>query len=307
MKRIRNYSSYAILWLMLVGCYKSEQEKEIENMYQGMEISSPSIFKKGQNSAKSKHFMNLEAEMLEEVFCYSPRLGGGAYFLIPTSRMQNFGYVDLQPSDVVSGGGGGTPSDLLMAQLAGPVPMVSTKGVVNPCLKATLDMVLHNTDILNEMTQMLRNFGFSTNITINFEESNLGSNSSDLGQFKPKFKNAYTIILDNYVLPNYSREVIVSVIYHEVLHAQLEYKFHETESQDHERMATQYLALAVNLLQKQFPYMNEFTAEALVFAGLKDTNFYKYEVIKLNTRLKFEMEDIEKNYKMNRKNGSYCN
>jgi hypothetical protein len=215
--------------------------------------------------------------------------------------------VDLQPSDVVSGGGGGTSSDLLMAQLAGPVPMVSTKGVVNPCLKATLDMVLHNTNILNEMTQMLRNFGFSTNITINFEESNLGSNSSDLGQFKPKFKNAYTIILDNYVLPNYSREVIVSVIYHEVLHAQLEYKFHETESQDHERMATQYLALAVNLLQKQFSYMDYFTARALVFAGLKNTNFYKYNVVDLNNDLKKLMDDIESNYKSKRKNGSYCN
>ncbi|MEY2894882.1 MAG: hypothetical protein RIS42_601, partial [Bacteroidota bacterium] len=154
---------------------------------------------------------------------------------------------------------------------------------------------------------MLRNFGFSTNITINFEESNLGSNSSDLGQFKPKFKNAYTIILDNYVLPNYSREVIVSIIYHEVLHAQLEYKFHENESQDHERMATQYLALAVNLLQKQFPYMNEFTAKALVFAGLKNTNLYKFNVKQLDFLEKQLMEDIEKDYKMNRKNGSYCN
>jgi hypothetical protein len=303
MKRIRNYSSYAILWLMLVGCYKSEQEKEIENMYQSMEISSPSIFKKGQNSAKSRHFMNLEAEMLEEVFCYSPRLGGGAYFLIPTSRMQNFGYVDLQPSDVVSGGGGGSPSDLLMAQLAGPVPMVSTKGIVNPCLKATLDMVLHNTNIINEMSQMLRNFGFSTNIKIIFEESSQLS-SKRLGEFRNnQNNNTYKILLDVTNLPHYSKEVIVATIYHEVLHAQLEYKFHENDVQDHERMATEFLAIAGNSLLNQFSSMNEDTAKALVFSGLKNTQIYQ----NLNQETRNQMYEIESNYKnKNRNYGTYC-
>jgi hypothetical protein len=303
MKRIRNYSSYAILWLMLVGCYKSEQEKEIENMYQSMEISSPSIFKKGQNSAKSRHFMNLEAEMLEEVFCYSPRLGGGAYFLIPTSRMQNFGYVDLQPSDVVSGGGGGTPSDLLMAQLAGPVPMVSTKGVVNPCLKATLDMVLHNTNILNVMSQMLRNFGFSTNIKLIFEESS-ELPSKHLGEFRNNHNNnTYRILLDVTNLPLYSKEVIVATIYHEVLHAQLEYKFHENDVQDHERMATEFLAIAGNSLLNQFSSMNEDTAKALVFSGLKNTQIYQ----NLNQETRNQMYEIESNYKnKNRNYGTYC-
>lgn len=288
---------------MLVGCYKSEQEKEIENMYQGMEISSPSIFKKGQNSAKSRHFMNLEAEMLEEVFCYSPRLGGGAYFLIPTSRMQNFGYVDLQPSDVVSGGGGGTPSDLLMAQLAGPVPMVSTKGVVNPCLKATLDMVLHNTNIINEMSQMLRNFGFSTNIKIIFEESSQLS-SKRLGEFRNnQNNNTYKILLDVTNLPHYSKEVIVATIYHEVLHAQLEYKFHENDVQDHERMATEFLAIAGNSLLNQFSSMNEDTAKALVFSGLKNTQIYQ----NLNQETRNQMYEIESNYKnKNRNYGTYC-
>jgi|GEM_PF-2706819 len=275
-------------------------------MYQDLSLSNTTQYKKGFGQLNTNHLKNLEAEMLEEVFCYSPRLGGGAYFLIPTARMQNFGYVDLQPSDVVSGGGGGTSFDLMMAQLSGPVPMVSTQGVKNPCLKATLDMVLHNTDILNQMSQMLQNFGLSTNIKITFEESNFGSNSDDLGQFMPKVKNAFTIILDNYKLPNYSREVIVSVIYHEVLHAQLEHKFHENEIQDHERMATEYLAIAVNALRKQFSYMDDFTAKALVFAGLKETNYYKTNV-DLNEYLKRDMSDIESNYKSKRKNGSYCN
>ncbi|MHA8081613.1 hypothetical protein VR610_10685 [Aquirufa regiilacus] len=297
--------------MTLAACYQTEQTKEIENIYRDVSLSNKTQFKKGIGLINNNHVKNLEAEMLDEVFCYSPRLGGGAYFFIPTARMQNFGYVDLQPSDVVGGGGGGSPADLLMAQLSGPVPMVTIKDVHNPCLRATLEMVLHNTKILNEMSQLLQNFGFSTNIKITFEESNLSSNisnnSADLGQFKPRFKNSYRIVLDNYKLPNYSREVIVSVIYHELLHAQLEYKFHETESQDHERMATEYLAFAVKALRNQFSYMDEFTAKALVFAGLKNTNLYKYNVRQLDFSEKLLMEDIEKDYKMNRKNGSYCN
>ena len=292
---------------MLVGCYKSEQEKEIENMYQGMEISSPSIFKKGQNSPKSKHFMNLEAEMQEEVFCYSPRLGGGAYFLIPTARMQNFGYVDLQPSDVVSGGGGGTPSDLLIAQLAGPVPMVSTKGVVNPCLKATLDMVLHNTDILNQMSQMLQNFGYSTNIKLIFEESS-ELPSKHLGEFRNNHNNnTYRILLDVTNLPHYSKEVIVATIYHEALHAQMECLFKESEeTKDHVRMATLYLQITVNSLRNQFPNMNEFTAKSLVFAGLKDTpNYYLDNGTEMNPGVRYNMSLIESSFK-NGNNGKYC-
>jgi hypothetical protein len=53
--------------------------------------------------------------------------------------------------------------------------------------------------------------------------------------------------------------------------------------------------------------MNEFTAKALVFAGLKNTNLYKFNVKQLDFSEKQLMEDIEKDYKMNRKNGSYCN
>lgn len=292
---------------MLAACSRSEQEKEIENMYRGIDISKPSSNKKGSNVFRSTHTMNLEAEMLEEVFCYSPRLGGGAYFLIPTARMQNFGFVDLQPSDVVSGGGGGTPSELLMAQLAGPVPMVSTQGVKNPCLKATLDMVLHNTNILNEMSQMLRNFGYSTNIKLIFEKSTELSSINRLGEFRNNHNNnSFRILLDVNNLPHFSKEVIVSTIYHEVLHAQMECLFNETASLDHERMTSQYLQIAVNSLRNQFPYMEDFTAKALVLSGLKGTNYYNNNV-ELNEYLKRDINDIELYYKINRKNGSYCN
>lgn len=270
-------------------------------MYQDLSLSNISQYKKGFGQINTNHLKNLEAEMLEEVFCYSPRLGGGAYFLIPTARMQNFGYVDLQPSDVVSGGGGGTSADLMMAQLSGPVPMVSTQGVKNPCLKATLDMVLHNTDILNQMSQMLQNFGFNTNIKLIFEESSELS-SKRLGEFRNNHNNnTYKILLDVTNLPHYSKEVIVSSIYHEVLHAQMEFLFKENEVQDHERMATQYFAIAVNSLLKQFTYMKEDTAKALVFSGLKNTKIYQ----NLNEETKNQMYEIESNFK-NRNYGTYC-
>ncbi|MDT8887369.1 hypothetical protein PQG44_06765 [Aquirufa sp. LEPPI-3A] len=148
MKWISNYACFVLCSLTLAACYQTEQTKEIENIYRDISLSDKTQFKKGIGLINTNHVKNLEAEMLDEVFCYSPRLGGGAYFFIPTARMQNFGYVDLQPSDVVGGGGGGSPADLLMAQLSGPVPMVTIKDVHNPCLRATLEMVLHNTDIM---------------------------------------------------------------------------------------------------------------------------------------------------------------
>jgi hypothetical protein len=301
MKWISNYACFVLCGLILAACYQSEQTKDIENMYQDLSLSNTTQYKKGFGQLNTNHLKNLEAEMLEEVFCYSPRLGGGAYFLIPTARMQNFGYVDLQPSDVVSGGGGGTSADLMMAQLSGPVPMVSTQGVKNPCLKATLDMVLLNTDILNQMSQMLQNFGFNTNIKLIFEESSELS-SKRLGEFRNNHNNnTYKILLDVTNLPHYSKEVIVSSIYHEVLHAQMEFLFKENEVQDHERMATQYFAIAVNSLLKQFTYMKEDTAKALVFSGLKNTKIYQ----NLNEETKNQMYEIESNFK-NRNYGTYC-
>lgn len=301
MKWISKFACFVLCGLILAACYQSEQTKDIENIYQDLSLYHTTQYKKGFGQINTNHLKNLEAEMLEEVFCYSPRLGGGAYFLIPTARMQNFGYVDLQPSDVVSGGGGGSSADLMMAQLSGPVPMVSTQGVKNPCLKATLDMVLHNTDILNQMSQMLQNFGFNTNIKLIFEESSELS-SKRLGEFRNNHNNnTYKILLDVTNLPHYSKEVIVSSIYHEVLHAQMEFLFKENEVQDHERMATQYFAIAVNSLLKQFTYMKEDTAKALVFSGLKNTKIYQ----NLNEETKNQMYEIESNFK-NRNYGTYC-
>lgn len=151
------------------------------------------------------------------------------------------------------------------------------------------------------MSQMLHNFGFSTKIKLIFEESSELS-SKRLGEFRNNHNNnSYRILLDVTNLPHYSKEVIVSSIYHEVLHAQLEFLFKETESQDHERMATEYLERAVNSLLKQFSNMNKDTAKALVFSGLKNTKIYQ----NLNQETKNQMYEIESNFK-NRNYGTYC-
>lgn len=302
MKWISKFACFVLCGLILAACYQSVQTKDIENMYQDLSLSNTTQYKKGFGQLNTNHLKNLEAEMLEEVFCYSPRLGGGAYFLIPTARMQNFGYVDLQPSDVVSGGGGGTSADLMMAQLSGPVPMISTQGVKNPCLKATLDMVLHNTDILNQMSQLLQNFGQKTNIKIVFMESSEISSLNLLGQFRSFGNdNTFRILLDVNKLPTYSKEVIVTSIYHEVLHAQLEYLFNDKEYLDHERMATQYMQITVNSLRNQFSTLDDFSAKSLVFSGLKKTNTYK----ELSLEIKNRMYEMESNFK-NRIYGTYC-
>lgn len=309
MKWISNYACFVLCSLTLAACYQTEQTKEIENIYRDISLSDKTQFKKGIGLINTNHVKNLEAEMLDEVFCYSPRLGGGAYFFIPTARMQNFGYVDLQPSDVVGGGGGGSPADLLMAQLSGPVPMVTIKDVHNPCLRATLEMVLHNTDILNEMSQMLQNFGEKTNIKLVFNDASLPEKNDGtryLGQFSRIKNDTYFITLNTNFLPNYSKEVIVSVIYHELLHAQLTYKFNEKGSVDHEKMAGQFLKITMNSLMTQFPDLNDFSAKSIIFAGLKNTSLYTNDSKEMNQDVRNKMNEIEQNYK-NRKNGTYCN
>lgn len=299
------WSSNILCLFLYFSCTNMEKEVEIENMYTSMVISEKWNLKK--SGKQTNHFKNLEMEMLDEVFCYAPSLGRGAFFFIPTSRMQNFEFINIQPSDVVIGGGGGTPSDLNFAQMEGSVPMVSIKDVNNPCLKSTLDMVLHNTDILNQMSQMLRNFGQNTNIKIVFEEKSFPPDNHKLGEFRAGQKeNFFRIALDINKLPSYSKEVIVSVIYHEMLHAQLEYLFHQKAMPDHERMASEYLFIAVNSMRNQFQGMDEFTAKSLIFAGLKNTLIYQTDSENMNKQVRENMYEIESNYK-NRKNGTYCN
>lgn len=306
------------LWLLpiflifiLFSCSKNEDLNVIENLSsQTTDLNSLSN-KKGITNGGLNHLKNLEASMLEEVFCYAPSLGRTIYFLVPTSRMQNFGYVNLQPSDVVSGGGGGTPMDLLLAQLNGPMPMASSDRIKNQCLKTTLDEVLHNTDVLNQMSQMLRNFGFNHNVKIIFEESyNLVGNDGKrrLGEFSgQRNDNTYIIKLDLNVLPSYSREVIVSTIYHEVIHAQLTYMLGGNESQQHERMSKDYFNIATNSLLNQFPGMTNFSAKALIFGGLKDSYYLRNKIPEEFNEITIkEMESIEYNYKTGRKNGKYC-
>lgn len=246
--------------------------------------------------------------MLEEVFCYAPSLGRTVYFLVPTSRMQNFGYVNLQPSDVVPGGGG-TPMDFLVAQLNGTAPMASSAHIKNPCLKSTIDLVLHNTDILNQMSDMLRKFGFKTGVQIIFEESSnlIGDNGKKrLGQFSKRNDDTYIIKFDTSVLPSYSQELIVSTIYHEVLHAQMTYLFGSTAEKDHEMMISdKYFNIATYSLLNQFPRLNSMQAQALIFSGLKDTKYYN-DPTKISELVKNIYNSIESDFK-NHKNGTYCN
>lgn len=293
------------LIFILFSCSKNEDLNVIENLSSQPTDLNSIANKKGITNVSLNHLKNLEASMLEEVFCYAPSLGRTIYFLVPTSRMQNFGYVNLQPSDVVNGGGGGTPMDLLLAQLNGPMPMASSDRIKNECLKTTLDEVLHNTDVLNQMSQMLRNFGFNHNVKIIFEESyNLVGNDGKrrLGEFSgQRNDNTYIIKLDLNVLPSYSREVIVSTIYHEVIHAQLTYMLGGNESQDHERMTGDYKDITVNSLQRHFPGTDYKTAEALILSGLKDTKFYN----SLSDGFRKSINEIEYYYKAGR-DGKYC-
>ncbi|RVU26938.1 hypothetical protein EOJ36_02770 [Sandaracinomonas limnophila] len=256
--------------------------------------------KKGITNVSLNHLKNLEATMLDEVFCYAPTLGRNVYFIIPTIRLQNFGFINISSSDLISGGGGGDSNELFLAQISGKATFVNNE-LSTPCLSNVLETLLHNNDLLNEMTYMLQQFNLCRTIHLTFYEKPLSQNNR-YGEFvKTSKENVYKIYLDNNELPKFSKEKIMSIIFHEVIHAHLTEMFNNRGSDwEHEQMTKNYLFTAVNSLVKFYPNCKDY-ANDIILSGLTETNYFKRIPISDQNVILFKANQYK-----NHTYGDYC-
>lgn len=284
------------LIFILFSCSKNEDLQVIENLSSQKTDLYSLAYKKGITNGSLNHLKNLEAEMLEEVFCYAPKIGGSNYFIIPSSRMQNFGFVNLQSSDVVIGGGGGTPTQFDAALNSSNYNIVRITKISNPCIRASLEAILHNGNLQNAMSNMLIKFNLDPRVQIDFVESYSLPNNI-YGKTILYSDNTIAINLNINVLKNASKEIIFTTIYHEVLHAHLSLKKNYDQ---HNEIILVYRDIMSNSLNQQFPGIKY--PEDLALMGLENTDYF------IN-KLSFEQKSIYYNRRqsyLNGTNGNYC-
>lgn len=279
---------------ILFSCSQNEDLNIIENLSSQTSDLNSLTNKKGSSNTSLNHLKNLEAEMLEEVFCYAARIGGSVYFVVPTSRMQNFGYVNLQPSDIVVGGGGGTPAEFLLNSNSGTI---SDKRIYNACLKNAIETILHDKNLEYTISYFLEKFRLSSKVNLDFREAaTLPGDTLALTTYDGNGNITTTFNLGR--LKKASNEVIFTTIYHEVLHAGL---LLQLTKEQHNLMVEQYLGNLVAALIKQFPNIKY--PDDLALMGLEKTDYF---INRLTPNQKSNYFIRRQTY-FNGKNGSYCN
>jgi hypothetical protein len=96
-------------------------------------------------------------------------------------------------------------------------------------------------------------------------------------------------------LPNSSQEMIISTIFHEVLHAYLGYSRDPKKFNDHEEMASNYINLMSSALKGLFPNIPNNHAQALSWGGLHETSAWQ-ELVNNNPIKANEITAINKNH-----------
>lgn len=112
------------------------------------------------------------------------------------------------------------------------------------------------------------------------------------------------IFLNTNVLPNSSQEMVISTIFHEVLHAYLGYSRNSNLFNDHQEMANEYLSLMTSALQNLFPTLSTKSAQALSWGGLSETTAWK-NLEKSDPTKTNEIVQINKNH-TNGTSGTIC-
>ncbi|AOM77371.1 SprT-like domain-containing protein [Pedobacter steynii] len=135
-----------------------------------------------------------------------------------------------------------------------------------------------------------------------------------MGTTHPENTMVFTINLNKNVLPDRSKEYIVSTVYHEILHAYLMTKYpigtdgKFIMSDDHAQMADEYIALLTGALKVAFPQIGLKDAWALSWGGLEATPYYNK---KLSAAERTEIEKINSQHRKTapvaERKGTYCN
>jgi hypothetical protein len=180
----------------------------------------------------------------------------------------------------------------------------------NPCLQAMVTKAVYEN--LNNQISRIINLVFENSelYDLSFhEDSNLSDTT--LGEALVTHQTNGRILADIYlnvnVLKNSSQEMVISTIFHEVLHSYLKYST-PPEAQkyfnDHEAMANEYLSLMTSALQNLFPALSSKTAQALSWGGLNETAAWK-KLVSSNPTKANEIIQINLNH-VNGTSGTDC-
>lgn len=186
--------------------------------------------------------------------------------------------------------------------------------VDNPCIKSQVaNAATAQTTIRNMMIEVFGGQDEVESLNLTFKDVTIlpDTTSGDAKRWSAT-NNDFEIRLNKNTLPTYSKEYILSTIYHEVLHA---YMFNQLTpgpdgkyniTSQHEDMANKYVFLMTGALKIAFPGISDQEAWGLSWGGLEDTNLYK---TKLTKAQRDEITDINKAHtnKSATKLGTYCN
>lgn len=180
--------------------------------------------------------------------------------------------------------------------------------IENPCLQAMVTKAVYE-NINNQISRIINLiFQNSEKFDLGFHEVN-DLPDTTLGEARVDHLSNGRILADIFlnvnVLKNSSQEMIISTIFHEVLHAYLGYSRSQELFYDHEEMANEYLNLMTNALQNLFPYISNKNAQALSWGGLSETTAWT-NLVNSNPNKANEIILINQNH-TNGTTGTKCN
>jgi hypothetical protein len=183
------------------------------------------------------------------------------------------------------GGGGGTSGSGSTAPLS-PIDSVNTTLITNPCLNntwATLNALGAFNSSVDDIVK--DDFAITTTADLVIKNLDIADTAID-GETTPvpnptggPTAATFTAIIDvsNFLLSNASQEYVAATLFHEVIHAYLDYNKIDINSGNaqHESMANEYVHAMQLALMSRYPTMPSADAYALAWGGLQGTNAWE--------------------------------
>lgn len=170
--------------------------------------------------------------------------------------------------------------------------------IKDSCLQAMVTKAVYE-NIDNQISRIINLiFENSEPFDLSFHEVN-DLPATTLGEANVSPQDNGRILADVFLnvnsLPIASQEMIISTIFHEVLHAYLGYSRDPKKFNDHEEMASNYINLMSSALKGLFPNISDNQARALSWGGLHETSAWQ-NLVNNNPIKANEITSINKNH-----------
>ncbi|GMQ26312.1 hypothetical protein Aoki45_29940 [Algoriphagus sp. oki45] len=197
--------------------------------------------------------------------------------------------------DGTNGGGGD----------GGQIAYKIENNVQNPCISNQVEKAI-DAQFKNQITNLINNaFGQSEKFNILLEDLDLNDNSLDgiTGTSFTDMAVTFTITINSGALASSSQEYIMVTVFHELLHAYMNYLGINMSSNsiDHVNMANSYLTLLSQALMEHFE-IGAIDAYHLAWGGLQNTQKWS----ELSQTQKYHITETNQKYRSGVK-GNKCN